>query len=190
MLFLIGGASRSGKSLLAERIRASEGIPWFSLDVLRTGLHLGAPELGLDPYADDLEEGDHLWPIVRAMIDTVLYDGRPYLMEGVCLRPKTVAALAKKNAGRIAACFLGYPDLDTQQKVSHVVTYAGGPNDWLSNNDRTFILRYVEKCRIVSAKLRNECRNAGMPFFDTGNDFSVGIAAAANYLTGSVHCAK
>jgi predicted kinase len=70
MLYLVGGCSRSGKSLLAERMRAKHGIPWFSLDALKMGLFHGAPTLGIDPNADDLLTADQLSPIVRGATST------------------------------------------------------------------------------------------------------------------------
>lgn len=35
MLYLVGGASRAGKSTLAERMRTRHGVPWFALDALK-----------------------------------------------------------------------------------------------------------------------------------------------------------
>lgn len=43
MLYIVGGCSRSGKSILAGRMCSRHGIPWFSLDALKMGLYLGAP---------------------------------------------------------------------------------------------------------------------------------------------------
>ena len=49
MLYLVAGCSRSGKSVLAERMRVRHGVPWFPLDALTMGLARGAPALGIDP---------------------------------------------------------------------------------------------------------------------------------------------
>jgi hypothetical protein len=32
-------------------MRASHGVPWFALDALKMGLHLGAPSFGVHPDA-------------------------------------------------------------------------------------------------------------------------------------------
>jgi len=52
MLYIVGGCSRSGKSLLAERIRGNHNVPWFPLDALKMGLHLEAPSMGVHPDDD------------------------------------------------------------------------------------------------------------------------------------------
>ncbi len=93
MLYIVGGCSRSGKSILAGRMGERHGIPWFSLDALKMGLHLGAPSLGIAPDADDLDTADLMWPIVEPILDHAIFDRRDYLVEGVNLRPQTVARL-------------------------------------------------------------------------------------------------
>ena len=111
MLYLIGGCSRSGKSTLAERMRVRHGIPWFPLDALKMGLHLGAPSLGIYPEDDDLETADRMWPIIQGVLDHLLFDGRDYLVEGVNIRPHLIARFIGETDEPVRACFLGYPEV-------------------------------------------------------------------------------
>jgi hypothetical protein len=67
MLYLVGGCSRSGKSLLAGRVRAHYGVPCFPLDALTMGRRLGAPSPGIHPNDDDLETADRTWPIIKGV---------------------------------------------------------------------------------------------------------------------------
>ena len=74
MLYLVGGCSRSGKSTLAERIRVQHGVPWFPLDALKMGLHLGASSLGIHPDEDVLcSRASHAW--VRPLSTTSVSTG-------------------------------------------------------------------------------------------------------------------
>lgn len=184
MLFLIGGASRSGKSLLAERLLVRARVPWFSLDTLRMGLATGAPALGIDPEADDLQEARRLWPIVRGMAEQLIDDGRPYAIEGVCLDPHDVAAFAADH--RVTACFLGYPRLASPEKAALVAEFGGGPNDWLADEPEDEVLAHIaEGCRI-SALLERACVETGLPFFDTGQDFAAALAKAEEHLLAAL----
>lgn len=184
MLFLIGGASRSGKSLLVERLLKRAGVSWFSLDTLRMGLARGAPALGIDPEADDLQDARRLWPIVRGMASQLIDDARPYAIEGVCLDPHDVAAFAADR--RVAACFLGYPRLDPVEKAALVAAFGGGPNDWLAEEPEDEILAHVTDGRRISAVLERACAETGIPFFDTGQDFAGALTKAEKHLLAAL----
>ena len=178
MLYIVGGCSRSGKSLLAERMRANHHVPWFPLDALKMGLHLGAPLLGVHPEDDDLETADRMWPVIKGLLENLIYDGRDYLVEGVNLRPTTVAEFIKETEEPVRACFLGYPDVAIETKAVHVARHAGLPNDWLNRMGPEYVRRYLELSRSLSRQLRQDCGALGIPFFDTGTDFTGSLASA------------
>ncbi len=184
MLYIVGGCSRSGKSTLAGRMCVRHGIPWFPLDALKMGLHLGASSFGVHPDEDDLETADLMWPVIKGALEHLLFDGRDYLVEGVNLRPRTIAAFLKQADEPITACFLGYPDVPIETKMAHVARYVGVPNDWLNRTGETNVRRYLEVSRSLSRHLRDECAAAGLPFIDTGVNYPAGIEAAERALMG------
>ncbi len=184
MLYLVGGCSRSGKSSLAERMRLRHGVPWFPLDALKMGLYRGAPQLGVHPEHDDLETADRMWPIVQALVENLIFDGRGYLVEGVNLRPDTVAAFVQQSEDPIRACFLGYPDLPVETKAIHVAAQVGLANDWLNRMGPEYVVRYLGECRRLSEMLRDDCARLGLDFFDTGGDFHGALDAAERRLVG------
>jgi hypothetical protein len=149
------------------------------------GLFEGAPSLRVHPGDPDLETADRLWPIVRSMIENPIFDGRDYLVEGVNLRPQSVHDFSGQWPGVVRACFLGYPRMTPQAKAAQVSRHAGGPNDWLSDKGSDYILPYLEGCIARSGELRHACESLGIPFFDTGEDFEVGLGEALDYLEGA-----
>ena len=184
MLYLVGGCSRSGKSTLAERLRRGRGVSWFPLDALKMGLYLGAPQLGVHPEDGDWDTADRMWPIVKGAIENLIFDGRDYLVEGVNLRPATVAAFIAEAGPGVRACFLGYPDMPLDEKLAFVVAAAGQPNDWLNRMGEAYVRTYVAGCIGFSRDLRQECQAVGLPFFDSGADFEGALAAAERSLVG------
>ena len=182
MLYLIGGASRAGKTKLAQRLLSSAGVPWFSLDTLRVGLARGFPELKFDPEFDDLAEADRLWPLVRAMSESLIATGPTECLEGVCLRPQQVALLLADFPKQVRACFLGYPNISADLKASQVLAHAGGINDWLSGQSVEAIKEWLTAGIERSRQFEDECRVNGIPFIDTGGQFEMALAKAEESL--------
>ncbi len=183
MLYLVGGASRSGKSILAETMCRGHGVPWFPLDALKMALHCGVPDFVVHPDDDDLATGDKMWPLTETLLDHLVFEGRDYLVEGVNLRPAAVAAYIADTDTPVRACFLGYPDVDLDTKAAAVADYAGPPTDWLMRTGVANVRRYLAVSRDLSRTLRDDCAGVGLPFVDTGTDFAAGLAAAERTLT-------
>ena len=182
MLYVVGGCSRSGKSLLAERMRVRHDTPWFPLDALKMGLHLGAPTLSVHPDDDELETADRIWPIVEGLLDHFVFDGRDYLVEGVNLRPSTVAGFIARSDMPVRACFLGYPDADISAKALQIERHAGVPQDWLHRTGPQNVRRHLAHSRAFSDRLRAACAGLSLPFVDTGADVQAGVARAERLL--------
>lgn len=80
MVILIGGASHTGKTLLAQRMLETHRYPYLSIDHLKTGLiRSGKTELTV---FDDDKLTDALWPIVREIIKTVIENHQNLILEG------------------------------------------------------------------------------------------------------------
>lgn len=158
------------------------GVSWFPLDSLKMGLFLGAPELGVHPEHEDMETADRMWPIVRALVENLAWDGRDYLVEGVNLRPETVAGWIAERPGEARACFLGYPDMGATEKLAHVARADAPGADWLMQMGQAYALAYLARCQAASARLRDDCARLGVPFFDTGADHAGALAAAERTL--------
>ena len=182
MLYLVGGCSRSGKSLLAERMRVRHGVPWFCLDALKMGLHLGVARLGVHPDEDDLLTADRMWPIIVGLLEHLAFDGRDYLVEGVNLRPRAVAAFIKATEEPVTTCFLGYPEADIEAKAEEIARYTGTPTDWLHRTGPDNVRRYLQVSRALSRALRADCLALGLPFFDSGAGFDAALVSAERAL--------
>ncbi|HUO12532.1 MAG TPA: hypothetical protein VMU37_07225 [Caulobacteraceae bacterium] len=185
MLYLVGGASRAGKSSLAERMRIRHGVPWFPLDALKMSLFRGAPQLGVHPEHDDLETADLMWPFVRALLENLIFDGRDYLVEGVNLRPDTIATFRLEADTPVAALFLGYPDIDPHRKRRQIADGAGGYNDWLNRMGDDYIAEYIEESRQFSRRLQDDCARLDLPFIDTAGDLEAALDLAERTLTSA-----
>ena len=80
MIILIGGASHTGKTLLAQRLLEKYHYPYLSMDHLKMGL-IRSGQTALTPMDDDRLR-DYLWPIVREMVKTAIENGQNLIVEG------------------------------------------------------------------------------------------------------------
>ena len=81
MIILIGGASHTGKTLLAQRLLEKHHFPYLSIDHLKMGL-IRSGNTSLTPLSDDVDLTNYLWPIVREMIKTAIENNQNLIVEG------------------------------------------------------------------------------------------------------------
>ena len=80
MVILIGGATHTGKTVLAQKLLEKYKYPYLSIDHLKMGLiRSGVTELTV--YDDD-KLTDYLWPIVREMVKTAIENRQNLIVEG------------------------------------------------------------------------------------------------------------
>jgi hypothetical protein len=183
MIRIIGGAARTGKSLLSRRLLLEIHQPYLSLDVVKMGLANGVPEVGVDPEASSSEMAEKLWPMVRAMCVNMIETGITYIVEGEVL-PAHADELAQCYPGEIRACFLGYADITPEQKQHEIREFGGHPNDWTADCSDDYLFDFVRDSIAFSRTLRDDCADRNIPYFDTSFAFLETLDRAAEYLRG------
>lgn len=81
MIFLIAGASHTGKTALAQRLLEKYGYPYLSIDHLKMGL-IRSGNTSLTPESDDQSLTEYLWPIIREIIKTAIENHQNLIVEG------------------------------------------------------------------------------------------------------------
>lgn len=81
MIYLISGASHTGKTNLAQQLLEKYKYPYLSIDHLKMGL-IRSHQTNLTPLSNDQELTDYLWPIVREMIKTAIENNQNMIVEG------------------------------------------------------------------------------------------------------------
>ena len=80
MIFLIKGATHTGKTVVAKKLIERYSYPALSIDHLKMGL-IRSGNTALTPY-NDAELTEYLWPIVREMIKTAIENRQELIVEG------------------------------------------------------------------------------------------------------------
>ncbi len=81
MIFLITGASHTGKTALAQKLLEKYKYPYLSMDHLKMGL-IRSGQTKLTPMSEDEKLTKYLWPIVREIIKTAIENNQNLIVEG------------------------------------------------------------------------------------------------------------
>lgn len=92
MIFLIGGESHTGKTLLSQKLLERLHYPYLSLDHLKMGFIRGIIPPPFD-VEEDSKISSFLWSITEGIIHTCLENQQNLIIEGVYLQPRQVRIL-------------------------------------------------------------------------------------------------
>lgn len=81
MIYLITGATHTGKTAYAQKMMEKHGYPYLAIDHLKMGL-IRSGQTKLTPMDDD-KLTDYLWPIVCQMIKTAVENRQNLIVEGI-----------------------------------------------------------------------------------------------------------
>ncbi|MBN2074874.1 MAG: hypothetical protein JW762_04920 [Dehalococcoidales bacterium] len=171
MLYIIGGASRTGKSMISRELMAKTGIPCFNLDVLMMGLANGLPEYDINPDDPEFRNAEKMWPILRSMLINMIETGTEYILEGYTIIPEHASEIRSLFPDQVRSCFIGYTRIDPEKKLEEIRIYSDFPNDWAKTSSDNEILNLVNRSISYSSFLKTECEKYQIPYFDQSEDF-------------------
>lgn len=181
MLYILGGASRSGKTLLARRAVAEKQVPYTPLDSLFRALVDGAPQFGLGYDDPVIERSGKMWPITKCFFNFFLQEERDFLIEGDSLLPSQIKELVD-GGNDIRCCFMGYTELTKEEKLALVRLHQQGEVDWTKEMSDEKLLAMIERMINYSKYLKEECEKYCIEYFDISHDFEGVRESAYQYL--------
>lgn len=185
MLYLVSGASRSGKTIIAERILEERGIPYLSLDWLVMGFTNGLPQLGVHDRLMPDEIAAGIWDYVKAMFESMIWSGIDYVIEGEAILPGRIRELIDSHPDKVRIVFLGYASVDVEQKLQEIKEHSAGKVDWLTKESDAYIRDHIQNMVGHSRLIREGCEEHDLPYFDTAEDFCITLEQAKEHLLGN-----
>jgi hypothetical protein len=183
MLYLIGGAARAGKTLLARRLLRERGVPCFCVDYFVDALEQGAPELGISSEDANEIKAPLVWPLLEPMLRNIIEVEPAYAVEGDALSVEGVVGFRRAYPGQVRACFLGYAEITPEAKSVAIRSFPDGVNDWTRDCSDAYILDLASAMIRYSRLVRDDCLRYGLAYFDVSRDLPAGVARAYAYLT-------
>ena len=180
MIYLIGGAPRAGKSILAQRLAAKLRIGWISTDLLVEMLK-----------AKNVPGLQHKWDATPAAVTTTAECFFPclkqfvwgvnsmadnYLIEGVGFLPAQVAQLSEQYP--IRALFLGC----SQMTLERFDKFPGHSRGY-ANLPEAMRRQFAHDVPLWSEFIQQEAAQWACPYIDMGHDFPSRLAEAEAVLT-------
>jgi len=110
MIILIGGASHTGKTLMAQRLLERYGWPYLSIDHLKMGLYRADMDCGFTPDDDEDTIGERLWPILKGIVMTCVENRQNLIIEGAYLLPHRVNELEAEYLDDVISLYLGFSE--------------------------------------------------------------------------------
>lgn len=179
MLYIVGGVPRSGKTQVRKLFLREHTISGITTDILRGGFQNGLPEFGIYRGQSSEERSRKLWPFLRGMIEEFKYYESDFVLEGANLIPDLVKEV--KNFDYVRICFLGYGNIDPEVKARDIRNYPSEA-EWTTNILDTDLLGIITRNIENSKILEERCREFGLAYFDTSNNFSMTVRDSVNYL--------
>lgn len=177
MIYILSGASRSGKTTVAKAFLKSTGIPYMSVDVIMMGFTNGLPEYGIHDKLWPNEIAEKMWPFLLAMCESMLWAQDDFVLEGEAFLPELVRKLIDKHPAKIKAAFMGYAEAIPAEKVRDVKRFSSGDNDWLVNEPDDYIESHIKNMVGYSEMIREECAKHNVAYFDTSTEFEGSVVS-------------
>ena len=167
---LIAGASRSGKTILAKRLRDHLGCELHNSDPMIFAFHQAFPKLDISFANDHAATCENMFPFFQAYLDYLSY--KPIIFDTHHLTPKAVAE--NKLQEKYDVVFLGYPNADIGEKMHLIRDHLPlhyGPDKMSDEKLQVYVSNMISQ----SKELQKSCAQFGLNFVDTGHNFNTKI---------------
>lgn len=158
MIFLIAGASHTGKTALAQKLLEKYGYPYLSIDHLKMGL-IRSGYTALTPASSDRELTEYLWPVVREMVKTAIENRQNLIVEGCYIPFDWEKDFSKKYRAQIQYRCLVMSEAYIRTHWQDIKRYANVVEHRIDDTDCT-----QETLLRDNARAMESCRKYGVPY--------------------------
>ncbi len=155
MVILIGGATHTGKTLLAQRLLEAHHYPYLSIDHLKMGL-IRSGQTDLTPMDDD-KLTPYLWPIVREMVKTAIENSQNLILEGCYIPANWYEDFGPEYLQKIRCRFLVMTEDYIRTHWEDIRSYACAIEQRLEDSGLNMDDLIRENCQMLAQCRPEEC---------------------------------
>ena len=156
MVYLISGASHTGKTVLAQRLLESKHWPYLSLDHLKMGL-IRSGNTNLTVFDDD-KLTDYLWPIAREMAKTAIENRQNLMIEGCYIPFNWAEDFDESYRDHIRAVWLILSKNYIESHFDDILTHASDVEHRLDDSDCTKHRLIQENQKELEGSMKFGCK--------------------------------
>ena len=157
MIYLIGGSSHVGKTLIAQKLMERTGYPYTSLDHLKMGfIRSGMTDLTVE---DDYEMRYWMWPFVTGMIRTAIENEQNMILEGCYIPAEWKDSFTEEELTHIKCVFIVMSEAYIRERFSDIVDHANVIEKRLDDHPD------MERLINCSKEFRQDCEKYGIPYY-------------------------
>lgn len=165
VIYLIGGSSHVGKTLLAQRLMEQTKYPYTSLDHLKMGfIRSRMTDLTVD---DDEQMSTFMWPFVREIIKTAIENEQNMIIEGCYIPVDFRSSFSKEECLHIKPLFIVMSETYIKTHFKDISGYANAIEKRLDDKPD------MERLITCSANFQKECEEYGEPYYLIDTTFDV-----------------
>ena len=165
MIYLIGGSSHVGKTLLAQKLMEKTGYPYTSLDHLKMGfIRTGMTNLTVE---DDLEMRYFMWPFVVEIIKTAIENHQNMIIEGCYIPAEWKDSFDSDYLAHIKSQFVVMSEEYIRNHFSDIVGFANVIEQRVEDNPD------MERLIDCSAGFIEDCIEYNVPYYVIDKEFSI-----------------
>ena len=146
------------------------------------GFTNGLAEYGIHDLLFPDEIARRAWSFLKAMMESMLYSDVDYILEGEAILPELIIELLEKYPNQIKICFVGFTDVNIQEKVKDIKNYSTSQKDWLIDKSDEYITDHVQNMIAHSIMIKKSCAENKLTYFDTSKNFIRTIDEVIHYL--------
>ena len=178
MIYFIGGAPRTGKSLLSSEFIRARTMPSLSTDFLydidQVRSFVGFDRLGI------IEKGELFYPILKRLVGNIYRQSEHCIIDGDVILPRHISELSKSY--EVKACFIGLSETSLDD-ITSFGRHFNWPKYKIDNGMAEEVNDLAQKTSDKSSIIQSECKKYDQRYYNLYPNYDKMKKEALEFLT-------
>jgi len=170
MVILIGAASNTGKTLMAQKLLELYKMTYLSVDLLKMGLYRADENCGFTPKDSNEKIEQILWPIIKGIVMTTIENKQNIIIEGCYIFPDRIKEFDHEYTMHIIPVFMGFSKSYIENNfLSKIIMYMSVIEE--KEDEERPITQFIDE----HDKLKKMCEESKVNYFEITENYSLEI---------------